>query len=228
MIARYGADSARMYTLFAAPPDRDLDWQDSGVEGVYKFLGRVYRFIALQPTSRSAGSYSAADLSPQGRKLVRKLHQTIKKITDDFAGRWHFNTSVAALMELSNACVPEAFSEPAGKALLADVQRKFVLMLAPFAPYLAHELWETLGEGSNMLRASWPKYDPALAKEEEIEIPIQVNSRLKGRLVIALDSPSEEVEKRVLADEKVRASLDGKQVVKVIIVPNKLVNIVAK
>ena len=228
MIARYGADSARMYSLFAAPPDRDLDWQDVGVEGVYKFLGRVYRLVALQPTLRSAGNYSVQDLSPEGRKLVRKMHQTIRKISEDFAGRWHFNTSVAALMELSNACAPAAFSGSEGKALLADVQRKFVLMLAPFAPYLAHELWETLGEGSDMLRASWPKYDPALAKEDEIEIPIQVNSRLKGRLVIALDSPTEEVEKRALADEKVRASLDGKQVVKVIIVPNKLVNILAK
>ena len=228
MIARYGADSARMYSLFAAPPDRDLDWQDLGVDGVYKFLGRVYRLVALQPTSRMAEHYTVAELSPEGRKLVRKLHQTIRKITEDFAGRWHFNTSVAALMELSNACTPAAFSGSGGKALLAEVQRKFVLMLAPFAPYLAHELWEMLGEGSNMLRATWPEYDPALAKEEEIEIPIQVNSRLKGRLVIALDSPEHEVRERALADEKVRASLDGKQVVKVIIVPNKLVNIVVK
>ncbi len=228
LIARYGADSARMYCLFAAPPDRDLDWQDMGVEGIHRFLGRVYRFIALQPTTKSAGTYSPADLSPDGRKLVRKLHQTTKKITEDFAGRWHFNTSVAALMELLNECLPGAFSGAGGEALLAEVQRKFVLMMAPFAPYLAHELWETLGESTNLLRAPWPKYDPELAREEEIEIPIQVNSRLRSRMIIALDSSEDEVRTRALADDKVRASLDGKKVVKVIIVPNKLVNIVAK
>jgi len=228
LIARYGADSARMYCLFAAPPDRDLDWQDMGVEGIHRFLGRVYRFIALQPTTKSAGTYSPADLSPEGRKLVRKLHQTTKKITEDFAGRWHFNTSVAALMELLNECLPGAFSGAGGEALLAEVQRKFVLMMAPFAPYLAHELWETLGESANLLRAPWPKYDPELAREEEIEIPIQVNSRLRSRMIIALDSSEDEVRTRALADDKVRASLDGKKVVKVIIVPNKLVNIVAK
>ncbi len=228
MIARYGADSARMYCLFAAPPDRDLDWQDMGVEGIHRFLGRVYRFVALQVTNKSAGHYSAADLSPEGRKLVRKLHQTTKKITEDFAGRWHFNTSVAALMELLNECSAAAFSGAGGQALLAEVQRKFVLMLAPFAPYLAHELWETLGEGDNLMRAPWPKYDPELAKEEEIEIPIQVNSRMRSRIVIALDSSEDEVRERALADDKVRSSVNGKQVVKVIIVPNKLVNIVVK
>ena len=228
MIARYGADSARMYSLFAAPPDRDLDWQDLGVEGIHRFLGRVYRFVALQPAARSVGSYSPADLSPEGRKLVRKLHQTTKKITEDFAGRWHFNTSVAALMELLNECTPAAFSGPGGQALLAEVQRKFVLMMAPFAPYLAHELWEMLGEGDDLMRVRWPKYDPELAKEEEIEIPIQVNSRMRSRMIIALDSSEDDVRERALADDKVRSSLDGKKVVKVIIVPNKLVNIVVK
>src|SRR5207248_3952706 len=150
MIARFGADATRMYTLFAAPPDRDLDWQDAGVEGIQRFLSRVYRFV-----QRNAGAVKAADekvieLSPDtARKLERKLHQTIKRVTDDFAGRWHFNTSIAAIMELVNELYGYEAEIAAGKisdAALADIQRKLVLLLAPFAPYLAAELWEALGE----------------------------------------------------------------------------------
>src|SRR5579863_9768828 len=172
MVARYGADAARLYSLFAAPPDRDLDWQDSGIEGIQRFLGRVYRFVVrnAKPTV-SVEKLPAAALSPAQRQIQRKLHQTIKRVSDDFQGRWHFNTCISAIMELVNVLygAEEAIGKNAVPVpFLAEVQRTLVLLLAPFAPYLSHELWETVGEQSGLLRAPWPKYDAALAKEEEI------------------------------------------------------------
>ena len=236
MVARYGADSTRMYTLFAAPPDRDLDWQDAGVAGVYRFLSKVYQFIAQNPVKKGtySGSFAAESLSPAQRQAARKLHQTIQRVTDDFAGRWHFNTSVAALMELLNQLVsaqdvfgPEA-AAGSGRALVADVQRKLALMLHPFAPYLAHELWEVLGETDSLLHHPWPEFDPELAKEEEVEIAVQVNGKLRGRLLVSAEASDEDVRQLALNDPKVRASLDGRQVVKAIVVPRKLVNLVVK
>jgi len=241
MVARYGADSARMYSLFAAPPDRDLDWQDAGVEGIYRFLGRVYRFVSRHAAvARPVGAdihrssvetqLVASQLSPHARALQRKLHQTIKRVSTDFQGRWHFNTSIAAVMELVNQLY--ATEEQKGNGipdvLLAQVQRDMVLLLAPFAPYLAHELWQMLGERENLLHAAWPKYDPALAKEEEIEVPVQVNGKLRGRIVVPADASEEEMRTRALAEEKVQAFIAGKQVAKMIIVPAKLVNIVVR
>jgi leucyl-tRNA synthetase len=219
--------------LFAAPPDRDLDWQDTGIEGIQRFLGRVYRFIMrnAKPDSAEWRKPVPAELSPEARQIQRKLHQTIKRVTDDFKGRWHFNTCIAAIMELVNELY--GAEEKAGQgmipvALLAQVQRDLVLLLAPFAPYLAHELWETLGEKSNLLRAPWPKYDPALAKEEEIEIPVQVNGKLRGKVVVPADASQKLVQERALAEEKVKAAIAGKKIVKVIFVPAKLLNLVVK
>ncbi|HEY3616649.1 MAG TPA: class I tRNA ligase family protein, partial [Candidatus Sulfotelmatobacter sp.] len=236
MVARYGADAARLYSLFAAPPDRDLDWQDSGIEGIRKFLGRVYRFVVRNTPSPLSGTpqaetLPAASLRPEARAIQRKLHQTIKRVTDDFQGRWHFNTCISAIMELVNVLygAEEAIAQNAvPKDLLAAVQRDLVLLLAPFAPYLAHELWEMLGEKGSLLKAPWPKYDGALAKEEEIEIPVQINGKLRSRVVVPADATEETVVKRALADEKVQALISGKQIVKKIYVPGKLLNIVVK
>jgi leucyl-tRNA synthetase len=235
MVARYGADAARVYSLFAAPPDRDLDWQDSGIEGVRRFLTKVYMFVAQEPVA--AGSYepdySTADLSADAKRVLRKLHQTIRKITEDFQGRWHFNTSIAALMEMLNYCqaaqpaFADAADSPVSRAFRADVQRKFVLLLAPFAPYLAHELWEMLGE-TWLFRAAWPKYDAGLAKEEEIEIPVQINGKLRSRIVVAAGTSEETMCEQALADEKIKTIISGKQIVKVIPVTGKLVNIVVR
>jgi leucyl-tRNA synthetase len=244
MVARYGADAARLYSLFAAPPDRDLDWQDSGIEGIRKFLGRVYRFVVkngsvemLLATSPSpsgmpqAETLPATSLQPEARAIQRKLHQTIKRVSDDFQGRWHFNTCISAIMELVNVLysAEEAIAKNEVPApFLVGVQRNLVLLLAPFAPYLAHELWEMLGETRNLLKAPWPKYDAELAKEEEIEIPVQINGKLRSRVVVSADATEENVLERALADEKVRAAIAGKQIVKKIYVPGKLVNLVVK
>jgi len=266
MVAHYGADATRMYTLFASPPDRDLDWQDLGVEGISRFLSRVYRFVArnakagVNPSDQAARAVlgrgvegpafsssddSSAQLSPAARQMQRKLHQTIRRVTDDFGGRWHFNTSIAAIMELVNELY--AYEDivqrgenshpskgglggaPAAPAwLLADVQRDLVLMLAPFAPYLAHELWEMLGETAELLRARWPQYDPALAKEEEIEIAIQVNGKVRSRITIPADAEEDQVRELALADEKIKSSINGKEIVKVLVVKGRLVNVAVK
>jgi leucyl-tRNA synthetase len=238
MVARFGADSTRMYALFATSPDRELDWQEAGVEGVHRFLGRAYRFVMRNAgavgktlSGNGAGGASSSELSPKARQIERKLHQTIKRISEDFQGRWHFNTSVAAIMEFVNQLYAAEDEISAGKfpaALLADVQRKLVLLMAPFAPYLAAELWEVLGETENILRHPWPAYDPALAKEDEITYAVQVNGKLRSHIVFPADTPEDAVRERVLADEKVRAATDGKQVAKVIVVAGKLVNVVVK
>ncbi len=233
MVARYGADAARLYSLFAAPPDRDLDWQDSGIEGIHRFLGRVYRFFVRHAMRRGSSPHKSdvTQLSPEARAIQRKLHQTIKRVSDDFQGRWHFNTCISAIMELVNTLyaaeeIIEANDVPA--PLMLEVQRNLVLLLAPFAPYLAHELWEMLGENSDLLRTPWPKYDAELAKEEEIEIPIQVNGKLRSLIVVPASADEQFVLERALADEKVKAAIAGKQIVKKIYVPGKMVNLVVK
>jgi leucyl-tRNA synthetase len=235
MVARYGADAARLNSLFAAPPDRDLDWQDSGVEGIQRFLGRVYRFVEKYavPESPDWRGPLPARLSDSARGLQRKLHQTIKRVTDDFQERWHFNTCIAAIMELLNdanrrVTGEHVEGEKIPRALLADVQRNLVLLLAPFAPYLTHELWEMLGEKGSLLKAPWPKYDAALAKEEELEIPVQINGKLRSLIVVPADATEAFVIERALADEKVQSFIAGKQIVKTIFVPGKLVNIVVR
>ena len=235
MVARFGADSTRMYALFATSPDRELDWQEAGVEGVHRFLSRVYRFVvrnaAANASARTSPAVSTDGGSPKARQIQRKLHQTIKRVTDDFQGRWHFNTCVAAIMEFVNELYAAEEDIAAGKisqALLHDAQRRLVLLLAPFAPYLAAELWETLGEKENLLRQPWPAYDPDLAKEDEIEYAVQVNGKLRGRVTVSADSAEASIRERALTDDKVKPALDGKQVVKVIVVPGKLVNIVVR
>ena len=236
MVARFGADSTRLYALFAAPPDRDLDWQDAGIDGCYRFLSRAYRFVMRHAAvaRENPGGYTfykpREGMDPKARSIERKLHQTIKRVTHDFQGRWHFNTSIAAIMELVNELYAAEEDIAAGKIapdVLADVQRKLVLMLAPFAPFLANELWEVLGEKS-LLRYPWPTYDPALAKEDEITYAVQVNGKLRGHVAVAADSAKETIEERALADEKVRAAIGTQQIVKKIFVPGKLVNIVVK
>src|SRR6266568_5449262 len=230
MVSRYGADSARMYTLFATSPDSELDWQDSGIEGIHRFLSRVYRLVkfklCLNADSADWSLPVPKELSPEARSITRKLHQTIRRITNDFSGRWHFNTSIAALMELVNSikALPGIDYEIADKteippALRRELARNLVLLLAPFAPYMAQELWEVLGEKRDLLRAQWPKYDAALAKEDEIEIPVQINGKLRSRVIVQADAAQAEVEAATQRDEKVKVAIAGKTIVKVILVP---------
>jgi leucyl-tRNA synthetase len=247
MVARYGADATRVYALFAAPPDRDLDWQENGVAGVSRFLGRVWRLVSKHAsTARGKGtgfspyaesSRASGALAPEGTapdpslKLRRKLHQTIAKITLDFEGRWHFNTCVAAVMELVNELQDTDTQMTAGEIpapVVRELLRNLVLLLAPFAPFLAAELWEQLGEEGAILRAPWPQSDTGLAKEDEIEIPVQINGKLVAVIRVPAGSDPKTIEDAALADEKVRARTAGKYVAKVIVVPGRAVNLVVK
>ncbi|HVC46521.1 MAG TPA: leucine--tRNA ligase [Terracidiphilus sp.] len=246
MVARYGADATRMYALFAAPPDRDLDWQEDGVAGVSRFLGRVWR-LATKYAARAREGRGQKAAQPMGLslKLLRKLHQTTAKITQDFEGRWHFNTCVAAIMELVNEMQAADAQLQAGKvpaAVLHELLRTLVLLLAPFAPFLSAELWTELGEdgailrpgdkdpspGTPILRAEWPKSDAELAREDELEIPVQINGKLASVIRVAAEAAAKEMEAAAFADEKVKMRIAGKTVVKVIVVPGKTVNLVAK
>jgi leucyl-tRNA synthetase len=233
MIARYGADATRMYALFAAPPDRDLDWQEDGVAGVSRFLGRVYRLVMKHADAAKAGNNGAAAVEPTGTslKLLRKLHQTIAKITHDFEGRWHFNTCVAAIMELVNELTAGDAQLASGEvpaSVVRELLITLVLLIAPLAPYLAAEMWEELGGEGAVLRAPWPKSDPGLAKEDELEIPVQVNGKLVHVVRVPAGSPNDVVQAAALADEKVQSRIAGKTVAKVIVVPGKTVNLVVK
>jgi leucyl-tRNA synthetase len=221
MVAQYGADSARLYSLFAAPPDRDLDWQEDGVSGINRFLGRLYRFVTRNadaaPTNKP---FTAAD-----RQALRKLHQTIEKITADFDSRWHFNTSIASLMELIN----ELYQlEPKLSSAKLEVCESLTLLLAPFAPYTAQDLWDALGRTGPVFRQPWPVFKAELAKEDLIQIPIQVNGKLRGHLQAPLGASREDLEKLALAQEKIKPFIEGKQTMKIIVVPDKLINFVVK
>src|SRR5580704_1390843 len=158
MIDRFGADTGRLFELFAAPPEKDMDWTDSGAEGAYRFLGRVFRFVTRNVGRRPEGSPDA------DRRALRKLHQTIRKVTEDFDNRWHFNTSIAALMELINTLYDEEAS--LSREALSRILPDLTLMLGPFAPYTAEELWEQVGRTGPVFRQRWPSYDKDLAQEE--------------------------------------------------------------
>jgi len=245
MVARYGADAARTYSLFAAPPDRDLDWKEDGVAGVSRFLARVWRLTTrYAPVARAGRGESHPFRSERGKdgapadqstgvslRLLRKLHQTIAKITLDFEGRWHFNTCVAAIMELVNEIQGADAQLAAGEVappVVLELLRTLVLLLAPFAPHLVAELWEELGEGGSVLRAPWPASDPELAREDELEVPVQINGKLVTVVRVAADADAKTLEAAALADEKVQGRIAGKTVMKVIVVPRKLVNLVVK
>ena len=232
MIERYGADATRMYALFAAPPDRDLEWQEEGVGGISRFLGRVYRLTTKYKDVRAtAGAASTGERSSAEQKLLRKLHQTIAKITQDFSGRWHFNTCIAAVMELVNeiqAAEPAMDSGEISATTVAEVFRSLVLMLAPFAPFVTAELWSEIGGEGQVFRTVWPVADEELAKDDALEIPVQVNGKLVTVVTVPVGSDEATVKAAALVDAKVQARIEGKTVVKVIVVPGKLVNLVVK
>jgi len=232
MVARYGADATRMYALFAAPPDRDLDWQEDGVAGISRFLSRVYRLVMrFAPVALAAKGQGYTAPSGVSLNLLRKLHQTIAKITLDFSGRWHFNTCIAAIMSLVNELVAAEGALGSGEvspAVVAELLRSLVPMLAPFAPFLSAELWAELGGEGEVLRTPWPVSDAALAKEDEIEIPVQVNGKLRAVIRVAAGADNATIGAAALAHEKVIEWLAGKTPLKTIIVPGKLVNLVVK
>ena len=235
MVEKYGADTVRLFELFAGPSDRDMEWSQAGVEGCYRFLQRLYRLVAKHATRlRESGALvssnpglHATEINPDERHLLRKAHQTVHRVTTDFEARWHFNTSIAAIMELVNEIyLLEPLEEHVLPAVLNEVLRKTVLLTAPYAPHLAEELWEQLGNKQSVVETPWPSFDPELAKEELIEIVVQVNGRVRSRLHVSETLNKEELTERALADPRVAALVKGQRLIKIVVVPRKLVNIV--
>jgi leucyl-tRNA synthetase len=216
----FGADSARLFVMFAAPPEREVDWTDAGIEGIYRFLGRVYRFATRNLPPEKPGDGTSDE------KIRRKLHQTIRKITTDFDTRWHFNTSIASVMELVN----ELYAEESriSPALMREVLRSLVLLLGPFAPYMTQELWEHQGGEGPVFKEAWPSFDPELAREPEAEVVLQINGKVRSRITVPFGMPAQELEARALSDEKLKPLLAGKTIAKIICVPDKLVNLVVR
>lgn len=233
MVAAFGADAARLFVLFAAPVENELRWSESGIEGAVRFLRRVFTMVWRwhERLSNSAGVPSA-EVSPRARALQRKTHQTIAKVTSDFEGL-HLNTIVAALMELFNE-LADFSVEPGGASdgdvfAVREALESLVLMLAPFSPHVAEEMWQALGHDGGLLQsARWPQADAELARSEELEIPIQVNGKLRSRLLALPEVTEEELRTAALNDEKIREFIEGREVVKVIVVPKRLVNIVVR
>jgi leucyl-tRNA synthetase len=222
LVDRYGVDTARLFSLFAAPPDKDLDWNEDGVEGMHRFLARVYRL-----TTRHAGNGATASGEAQNdadRAVLRKLHQTIQKITGDFESRWHFNTSLAAIMQLTNDLY--ANEEQLTPGVLRETLLKMTLLLAPFAPHMAEDLWAELGQKGPLLRVAWPEANPALAREDEVEVVLQVNGKVRSKLAAPKGMERAELEQMARGDERIIGHLNGKTIRKVIVVPDKLVNFV--
>ncbi|HUS05557.1 MAG TPA: leucine--tRNA ligase, partial [Bryobacteraceae bacterium] len=224
MIDRFGADTGRVFELFAAPPEKDVEWTDSGAEGAYRFLGRVYRFVTRN-TDR-ADQAATVHQSEADKKVIRKLHQTVRKVTSDFETRWHFNTSIAAVMELVNELYAgEADLTP---PVLAEVLEKLTLLLGPFAPYVTQEMWEHMGRAGLVFKQTWPAYDDELAREEGAEVVIQINGKIRSKITVPFGTERIVLEQVALRDDKIQPFLEGKQIVKIVIVPDKLVNIVVK
>lgn len=231
IINRYGADTARVFILFAAPPERDLEWNDQGVEGSYRFLGRLWRIVAhyAATMATSPSQYDHDALTKSERELRRALHATINKVTEDIGGRHNFNTAISSIMELVNtmyALKDESASFNTG--LVREVVSSLLCVLAPFAPHISEELWsQTIGAGS-VHKQAWPVFDPTAVQLDEIEIVLQINGKVREKIVVPIGLTPKELEAKALGQEKVQALIAGKQVVKVICVPQKLVNIVIK
>jgi leucyl-tRNA synthetase len=234
MAEKYGADTGRLYTLFAAPPEKDLEWSEESIEGSWRFLNRVYRLVERHAETvrgvrvvPGSGASATAGNSAKEKQLLRKTHQTLRRVTQDFETRWHFNSAIALIMELTN----EVHAlEPLDEGVRPEVQKEVLelltLMLAPMTPHIAAEMWEMLGHEDGQWTAAWPAFDAELARETEVEIVVQVNGRVRGKLKVAAGMTEEQIVPLAKAEAGVVPHLEGKRVVKTIFVADKLVNLV--
>ncbi|MFB3926011.1 MAG: leucine--tRNA ligase [Syntrophales bacterium] len=233
LIEKYGADTARMFCLFAAPPEKDLEWSDQGVEGSFRFIGRVWRIVTdyLEDIREIRPFSGEAPLEGELKDLRKKTHQTIKKVTGDIEDRFHFNTAISAVMELVNALYQvnrPAKEDRMGLSVIREAVESIIVLLAPIVPHVAEELWEMIGCNALLVNVPWPSFDPAVAAEEEVVIVIQVNGKLRSRIVVGANESDDKIRKLALADEKITKIIGNRNVVKEIYVPKKLVNIVIK
>ena len=231
LLDQYGADTTRLFCLFAAPPERDLEWSDQGVEGSYRFLQRVWRLAERWENGLSgAASMLDNDLDLKGphKELFRKTHATIKRVTQDIEERFHFNTVISAVMELVNTmqAIDPAATDQAGRAAMRVALETTVLLLSPIVPHFCEELWEILGHDQSVLLSPWPTYDEAATVKDEVEVVVQVNGKLRSRFSAATDADESQLKQTALDDVRIVRFIDGKPIRKVIVIKNKLVNIV--
>ncbi|MDD4998153.1 MAG: class I tRNA ligase family protein, partial [Syntrophales bacterium] len=231
LIQAYGADTARIFCLFASPPEKELEWSDQGVEGSFRFLCRVWRIVMdYLEGIRDAEPFAGREtLEGDLKTLRRKTHQTIRKVTADIEERFHFNTGISAVMELVNALYqlphPKA-GDRTGFSVIRETVETIILLLSPLVPHITEELWMLLGKKESLADAAWPAFDPAVASEEEITIVIQINGKLRNRISVPADEEGDKIKALALADERIASLTAGKKIVKVVYVPKKLVNIV--
>ena len=227
IINKYGADTARLFVLFAAPPERDLDWSEQGVEGCFRFLNRVYRLVdELAEVAKTNAEVKAVTKEDKAMRLV--IHSTLKKVTADLSEKFGFNTAIAALMELINEMYKYKELDTRNDGIIREGIETIVTILAPFTPHLGEELWTMIGKEGSVFNISWPKYDESALVQDEVEVIVQVNGKLRDKISMDANIAREDMEKIALESEKVKAAIEGKNVVKVIAVPKKLVNIVVK
>jgi leucyl-tRNA synthetase len=232
IVNKYGADTARLFILFAAPPEKDLEWSDQGVEGSFRFLNRVWRIVEeLTDVVKGAGNLDQKELSSQDKELRYVLHFTIKKVTEDVGERFNFNTAISAIMEFVNALYQykdKVEKDKYNVALLKEAVENLIILLAPFVPHITEELWENIGGSGSVHKQKWPSYTEEALVKDEIEIVVQVNGKVKDRLVIPVGLDKQATEKAAMKSTKIQQLVEGKQVVKVIVIPEKLVNIVVR
>ncbi|GFR36279.1 leucine--tRNA ligase [Thermobrachium celere] len=229
IISQYGADTARLFIMFAAPPERDLEWSDQGVEGCFRFLNRVWRLVdELAPKCRDAKQIDINTLTKDDKEMRRILHSVVKKVTEDINDRFNFNTAISATMELVNALYQYKEKDNAKLEIIAEALEKLILILAPFVPHITEELWEMMGKTGSVHEQMWPNYDVEALKQDEIEIVVQVNGKLRGKVLVPAEANQDEILSIIKNDEKIKQILEEKQIIKEIVVPGKLVNLVVK
>lgn len=230
IVAKYGADTARLFILFAAPPERDLDWNDTAVEGAYKFLNRVWRAVDELKPFMSDEKVVSASLNAEEKKLRFAVNASIKKVTEDFE-RFSFNTAISSIMEMVNelyrykdATAPESYSKP----LIGEALRSLIVLLSPIVPHITQEMWESIGNNTALFDTPWPSFDESALVVSEVEIVVQINGKIRDKMTVSADLSREQMEEIAKTSDKVKSLIGDKQIVKVIAVPKKLINIVVK
>jgi leucyl-tRNA synthetase len=228
MVDKFGADTVRLFSMFAAPPEQSLDWSESGVEGMSRFLRRLWAQVSKHAEQGPCDALEAGALGPQAKALRRQLHETIQKVGDDYGRRLTFNTAIAAMMELLNATSKFEPTSANERALLQEAYSAVTLLINPITPHVSHALWQLLGHPETLLESlPFPVADAAALVRDSIAMAVQVNGKLRGTIEMALNAPNTLVEAAALAEPNVVKFLAGQSIRKVIVVPNKIVNIVA-
>jgi leucyl-tRNA synthetase len=227
LINRYGADTVRLFTMFAAPPEQSLEWNDSGVEGANRFLKRLWRLVYTNTEHDSVDALAIESLNEAQKDVRRKTHATIQRVTDDYGRRQHFNTAVAAVMELCNEVSKLDDNGGQNSAVIREAANAVVVLISPIAPHISQQLWQELGNSNLVIDAAWPSVDESALIKTSIEIVVQVGGKVRAKLQVAADADKDSIEKMALDDANVQKFIDGKTIRKVIVVPGKLVNIVA-